>query len=231
MAERKWNWRTWFALPVFYLAVLTLLWCIFAFVLLPLYKNPGYLYSLLSPGGYDVWVEFVQQDMDYVLLSSSNIFALLSLGFAFAVLIVTRWRVKKRGEWTALFLVLFCVWIGFGMSIPQGRWSRARAGCRSHLKQMYLELMQYAADWDGSLPPDLRTLKNVYVNDSAVFRCPARTLPNREFSDYLYFGAGRKLDETPFLLLRDRDENHPGNLCHSLDSDGTIKESSSDRGI
>lgn len=98
-----------------------------------------------------------------------------------------------------------------------------RIACSSNLKAIYLTLEQYAEDNGDFFPPDLRTLqKQGYLADQRVFRCPRRTRPNSEFSDYLYLGKGRRLSEPPFLLLRDRKENHLDGYRNAIFSNGNL---------
>lgn len=104
-----------------------------------------------------------------------------------------------------------------------GRETARRISCASNLKSIALVLQQYTIDYDDCFPPDLKTLAtHDYLTDEYAYRCPSlrRELP--DFSDYLYYGKGRKITEPPFLLLEDRDRNHPGNYHNRMFSDGTL---------
>ncbi len=104
-----------------------------------------------------------------------------------------------------------------------GRESGKRLSCSGNLKQIYTSLITYAQDFDGCLPPDLQTLHDSeYLTDLSVYRCPSQPIPAKEFSDYLYFGNGRKLTDRPFLLLRDRHRNHPGMYINCMMSGAGI---------
>lgn len=119
-------------------------------------------------------------------------------------------------------LGLFSLWTLLGVfATPRER--AKRISCTSNLKQMHLVLGQYLQDYDGFFPPDLKTLETYnYLTDWGVYHCPSRRKANPDFSDYLYYGKDRKLSDLPFLLLEDRDRNHPGNFHNRMLSDGTL---------
>lgn len=80
----------------------------------------------------------------------------------------------------------------------------------------------YADDYSGFLPPDLETLKNGYLTDDRTYYCPTQ-LKNEKPGriDYEYYGRGHKITYPPFLLLADRDGNHPFLYRNMMLSDGT----------
>ena len=85
-------------------------------------------------------------------------------------------------------------------------------------------MKQYAADNGGFLPPDLETLEaKKYLPYEDLIRCPSRRKADEAFSDYLYFGKDRKLNEPAFLLLCDRPGNHPGTFRANISSDGQFR--------
>lgn len=203
---------------------LALLWCLLAFVFAPLLEHPETLYPLLPTPIYDVLEEFAVMHLEGAGTRVGFFFLLVSLGLALAT---PFWG---RGHWwgktgkTLLYLFLALLWL-FASLPPLGR-ARERAkriSCTSNLKQIYMALGQYEEDNEGFLPPELKTLQESgYLTDLEIYHCPSRLRPNAEFSDYLYFGKDRKLKAPPFLLVRDRDKNHPGVYWNNLFSDGQI---------
>jgi len=97
-----------------------------------------------------------------------------------------------------------------------------RISCSSNLKQIYLALHQYAADYAGYYPPanggvGLETLrKNDYLTDYAVFTCPSiKTVrgkndqPLTEVNvDYVYVGGLNTKSNPNLPLLYDKANNH-----------------------
>ena len=158
------------------------------------------------------------------LVFVSFIFLLLSLGLALGSLLSRKVRGRKKAGKTMLYLFLAFLWLSLGIFLI-GRADECvgRIACASNLRSIYLSLEQYAEDSEGFFPPELKTLyESGYLMDGNVYRCLSRTLPNAEFSDYLYFGKGRKLKDPSFLLMRDRDGNHPGVYWNNLFSDGRV---------
>ncbi|OQA76640.1 MAG: hypothetical protein BWY31_04628 [Lentisphaerae bacterium ADurb.Bin242] len=163
-------------------------------------------------------------DREGFLVFAGFIFLLLSLGFALVSLLSRKVRGRKKAGKTLLYLFLAFLWLSLEVFLI-GRANECveRIACGSNLKSIYLSMEQYAADYDGFFPPELKTLHDSgYLSDDRVYRCTSRTRPNAEFSDYLYFGRGRKLKEPPFLLMRDRDGNHPGVYRNNLYSNGQV---------
>jgi len=158
------------------------------------------------------------------LVFASFIFLLLSLGLALVALFSRKVRGRKKAGKTLLYLFLAFLWLSLEIFlIRRADECVGRIACTSNLRSIYLSLEQYAEDSEGFFPPELKTLyESGYLTDGNVYRCLSRTSPNAEFSDYLYFGKDRKLKAPPFLLVRDRDKNHPGLYWNNLFSDGRV---------
>lgn len=206
--------------PWFYIIVAELL----LFILFPLVDNPDWLYSFLPEAWYDVWEEFAVIHMERYLTLCILLLICLSGALGF-VSLFSCLHTRKRDNIIALMLYLFLTFTACGILLPtlgRAREKAKRIACTSNLKQIYLALDQYALDYQSYLPPDLKTLSSTgYLTCESIYRCMSRKRPNKEFSDYLYYGDGRKLDEKPtFILLRDRDKNHPGKYWNLLMSDG-----------
>ncbi len=167
--------------------------------------------------------EVLNREVLFVFVSF--IFLLLSLGLALVSLLSRKVRGRRKAVKTLLYLFIALLWLSLGIFlIRRADECVGRIACASNLRSIYLSLEQYSADYDGFFPPELKTLyESGYLMDGRVYCCPSRTSPNAEFSDYLYFGKGRKLKEPPFLLMRDRDGNHPGVYWNNLFSDGRVR--------
>ncbi len=193
------------------------------FILFPLAYSPDSLYTFLPESWYDVWENFAVIHMGRYL-SISALFLFLFTGFW---TFCTAFSSQVKG-WEKTGLVMFYIFLTFiAWAILAPTLGRAREGvrqisCFSNLRSIRLALQQYALDYGSHLPPDLKTLSSTdYLSDKGVYCCPSQDNSNSEFSDYLYYGAGHKLDENPpFLLLRDRDKNHPGKYWNLLMSNG-----------
>jgi hypothetical protein len=208
--------------PWFYILCVELL---LIFVLLPLNDNPQWLYSLLPAAWYDEWEEFAAVSMERCL-SISALFLFFLAGILSVYQLLYR-IIEKKGKAGMIILYLFLALFALPAVLPKigcAREKAKRISCRSNLKQIYLALEQYALDYNSFLPPNLKTLSDAdYLNDRGIYHCPSRKRPNEEFSDYLYYGAGRKLKKAnPFILVTDRDKNHPGKYYNSIMSDGQL---------
>jgi len=130
---------------------------------------------------------------------------------------------KQRLAWCAGYLLFAVLMLGF--FLPQlGAASEKprRIACYSNLKQIHIALKMYADDYSGWLPPDLVTLKDGYLTDDRTYYCPTQ-LKNEKSGriDYEYYGRGHKITDPPFLLLADREGNHPFHYRNMMLSDGT----------
>lgn len=206
------------------LSYLTLLGFVQFFLLWPLQNNPAWLYPLLPESLYDKWEEFATLRMEHVLDYLTMALQVVCLAFGLYTLCFSRLRLlRKIGIGLAYLLLAFLLFLSIPADHPRER--ARRLSCTSNLKQIFLALTQYTGDYEGFLPPNLSLLASEgYLPDRQCYRCPSRTRPNQEFSDYLYFGAGRKLEDAPFLLLQDRNKNHLGIYWNNLYSDGQCRE-------
>ncbi|OQA76639.1 MAG: hypothetical protein BWY31_04627 [Lentisphaerae bacterium ADurb.Bin242] len=210
---------------------LALFWCLLAFVFAPLLEHPEMLYSLLPTSVYDAWEEFAVLHLEGWIVIAGLFFLVFSLELTLVSLFSRKVRGWKKAGKTLLYFFFAFLWLLFAIPMTGRARERAkRISCTSNLKQIHMGLEQYAGDYEGFLPPDLKTLQESgYLTDFEVFRCPSRLRPNAEFSDYLYFGKGRKLKAPPFLLVRDRDKNHPGLYWNNLFSNGQIQHEPEER--
>ncbi len=158
------------------------------------------------------------------------LYSLFTFLISLACCIITPFLRKTdvREKVASLFIYLLLALFSLGFLMPSfgaAREPARRISCGSNLKQIRICLEQYAEDFDGFLPPDLPTLsESAYLSDAAIYRCPSRQEPNTDFSDYLYYGANRRIDEKPpFPLLKDRARNHPGKYGNLMLSNGNLQ--------
>ena len=113
-----------------------------------------------------------------------------------------------------------------------------RISCSSNLKQLYLSLQQYAADYAGYYPPangaaGLEALrKNDYLTDYGVYRCPSVTMESKDFKrheslteenvDYVYIGGLNTKSDRKLPLIYDKANNH-GYYGNVLFADGIVE--------
>ena len=208
--------------PWFYIVLVELL---VIFVLYPLCNNPQRLYPFLAESWYDLWEEFAVMHSEGWLAICSLFLFLLAGSLTFIMPFRQKHKVLKKIMIGVLYAFLALVSLGMIASkFGSAREGSKRISCSSNLIQIGLALGQYALDNESNLPPDLKTLADTdYLTDKGIHRCPSRWRQNTEFSDYLYYGVGRKIEEKPpFILLRDRDKNHPGKYWNILMSNGNI---------
>jgi len=220
--KKKPLWRKILLCPATWLAFF---WCLLAFVFIPLLEHPEMLYLRLSASVYDAWEEFAVLHLEGWILITGLFFFLFSLALALVTPFSGEVRGWKKAGRTLLYLFFVFLWLLFAIPLTGRARERAkRISCTSNLKQIYMGLEQYAGEYEGFLPPDLKTLQESgYLTDLEVYRCPSRLRPNAEFSDYLYFGKDRKLKGPPFLLVRDRNKNHPGGYWNNLFSNRQVQ--------
>jgi len=199
-------WRKILLSPAFWLASF---WC------LPAFEE---FVPLLPTSGEEVL------NREAFLVFVSLVFLLLSLGLALVSLLSRKVRGREKAVKTLLYLFTAFLWLSLGIFlIRRADECVGRIACASNLRSIYLSLEQYTEDYEGFFPPELKTLyESGYLTDGNIYRCLSRTLPNAEFSDYLYFGKDRKRKAPPFLLMRDRDGNHPGIYWNNLYSNGQV---------
>lgn len=193
-------------------------------VLYPLYGRPEILHPLLPETLFYAWVEFTVTDMSAMLGYWGLLWAILSL----LLLIVTLFQRRKWSEKWAL--ALFCVLLMFAwlfLAIPPcaNRERSKRINCVSNLKQIGLALQEYADNHNGFYPPDLQTLEtDGILSDRNIFRCIVHRPDYTAFSDYCYFGDGRKADDAQFVIVQDMAGNHLAGHKNKLYSNGMVQE-------
>ena len=131
---------------------------------------------------------------------------------------------KQRLAWCAGYLFFALLMLGFALpQLGRARETSCRISCYTNLKQIYIALKMYADDYSGWLPPDLETLKTqCYLTDDRTCYCPTQQKNEKPGRiDYEYYGRGHKITDPPFLLLADRDGNHPFHYRNMMLSDGT----------
>ena len=96
-----------------------------------------------------------------------------------------------------------------------------RAACTANMKQLGYVLTMYAHDNNDFYPDNLETISNYRESGHGFFSCPA-VKKKEGFSDYIYFGKGKKVTDPPFVLLEDKTENHRGNFKNRLMSDYVV---------
>ena len=86
------------------------------------------------------------------------------------------------------------------------------------MKLIAMMLYNYANDNRDHYPDKLEMLVPEYLSEKD-FHCPAAKV-HHGFSDYNYYGKGRKSTDPVFLILEDKMENHRGNYKNRTESDG-----------
>ncbi len=203
----------------------------YLFILWPLSEKPEILFPVLPEAWYDLWEEFAVMHLEYILSVGMLFLVAASIGIAiFGLFSKTERGFKKAGNLAGYLAIVFFTLLAGMPSLGRAREKARRISCQADMKQIVFALNQYADDWGGAYPPDLRTLSDTqYLTDKGIYRCPSRRRPNPEFSDYQYFGKGRKFGEKPFPILRDREKNHPGKYRNVLYSGGQVAAETGDR--
>ena len=97
-------------------------------------------------------------------------------------------------------------------SIPMGSGRPAedfaRSACRDCLRNFHIVCIEYAELYDGAFPAEL----------------PEKPAPAAKYTadHYIYHGAGKKVDDEPFVLIEDMDLNHIANYRYAIRSDGVL---------
>lgn len=94
-----------------------------------------------------------------------------------------------------------------------------RIHCQVNMKRIVIALKCYAEDNRDHFPDKLEMLFPDCISEKADFRCPSAK-EHHGFSDYNYYGKGRKSTDPVFLILEDKMENHRGNYKNRTESDG-----------
>ena len=96
-----------------------------------------------------------------------------------------------------------------------------RVACIANMKQLGYVLTMYAHDNNDFYPDNLEMISSYSGGDREIFYCPAAK-QKEGFSDYIYFGKGKKVTDPPFVLLEDKTENHRGNFKNRLMSNNVV---------
>ena len=136
---------------------------------------------------------------------------------------------------SCILLNLFCAYCS-PYEREQSKQAR-RISCATNIKQIYLALKQYAADYSGHFPPangavGLEYLRKCdYLTDYSVYICPTglteRGRNNQPLTeqtvDYVYIGGLTEKSDPNTLILYDKPGNNKffGNIGFI---DGTVKE-------
>ncbi len=208
--------------PWFWILLIDVLFFLFNIIALPLLEV---LEGILPEKTF-----FAMEEYYALHLQHGNVWqALLALFMFLAALSCGVWTLFARKKpilkkLAVAFIYLLLGLFSLGMLLPAlgaAREKAKRIHCMSNLKQIRLLLEQYGVDHSGFYPPDLETLKRTnYLWDEECLRCPSNRKRSRTFSDYLYFGAQKKMSDPPFSMLEDCERNHPGNYRNRLFSDG-----------
>ena len=185
-------------------------------------------FALFPDAVYSDWEEFyIMKWRDSAIRPLCSLFTfLISLACCIITPFLRKTDVREKVASMFIYLLLALFSLSFLMpSFGAAREPSRRISCGSNLRQIQICLRQYAEDFDGFLPPDLPALfESAYLSDAAIYRCPGRWESHTDFSDYLYYGANRRIDEKPpFILLKDRMKNHPGKYGNLMLSNGNLQ--------
>mgnify|MGYP004656342175 CR=1 FL=1 len=185
-------------------------------------------FALFPDAAYSDWEEFyITKWCDSAILPLYSLFTfLISLACCIITPFLRKTAVRAKAASMFIYLLLALFSLSFLMpSFGAAREPTRRISCGSNLRQIQICLRQYAEDFDGFLPPDLPALfESAYLSDAAIYRCPSRWESHTDFSDYLYYGADRRIDEKPpFILLKDHMKNHPGKYNNIMLSNGNLQ--------
>jgi len=236
------NWRLWAKRLLHYLP----LWGFGLGLLIPV-VYAGTEFCLAHAGKPKLLYDW--QEIDIGFIFGTVMLSSFALSFVWSILIHRFWRKEERQvRWTAsclffafpfivcLILTNFPIHLAF---LPKTKLKEKshRIWCWANLKQIYIDLTQYANDNNGYYPDDLeKFVESCGLHESS--RCPAaawkrwfeqgrkRDLEHGRgepfLSDYNYYGKGRKETDAPFVILEDKIDNHRGNYKNFLRSDGWI---------
>ena len=156
--------------------------------------------------------------------------AFASLGLCWVwVLLLYLFPAKKHIGPRWMWALIFFFFPVFGIMIlvvcPPVEKVRERARelhCLANAKQLSLGLLMYAADNNDHFPENLKQLYPNYISDENVFHCFA-SRDKTVFSDYDYYGKGKKSTDKVFVILREKIGNHRGGIQNQAMSDGYCK--------
>ncbi len=123
---------------------------------------------------------------------------------------------KKRGfTLIELLVVIAIIGILIGFLAPGAmkmREKARRSKCQNNLKQIYYAISSYRDDHNEQYPPSLDVLKDKYIDDMKVFKCPSSASPEPatpSAGDYDYHAGLSPAAKSTEPLAEDKDKNHP----------------------
>ena len=114
-----------------------------------------------------------------------------------------------------LLVVIAIIGILVGFLAPGAmklREKARRAKCQNNLKQIFYAISAYRDDHNERYPESLEDLKDTYIDDLAVFKCPssASAVPAAPSGgDYEYHTGLSPASRSIEPLAEDKDGNHP----------------------
>ena len=114
-----------------------------------------------------------------------------------------------------LLVVIAIIGILVGFLAPGAmklREKARRSKCQNNLKQIFYALSSYRDDHSERYPDSLDALKDTYIDDLAVFKCPSSASPTPAApagGDYEYHTGLSPASRSIEPLAEDKDGNHP----------------------
>lgn len=164
---------------------------------------------------------------DGVMLLLRCILVSLLLSLVWSFLAHWFWKDKDRKTRWTFSLAYFVFFLIVGAIVPNCAPDRYRLermrrfDCSTRLKIINHALWMYADDHDNQYPDDLEKLFPKYLSDRNDFRCPSAK-GDHGFTDYEYYGKGKKSAGPVFVILADKIENHRGDHRIRADSSGAV---------
>ena len=114
-----------------------------------------------------------------------------------------------------LLVVIAIIGILVGFLAPGAmklRENARRSKCQNNLKQIFYAISAYRDDHNEQYPPSLDALKDKYLDDMKVFKCPSSAGPEPaapSAGDYDYHAGLSPASKSTEALAEDKDKNHP----------------------
>jgi len=215
------NWRSWAKRLFHYLP----LWAFGLGILIPA-AYAGTEFCLAHAGKPKLLYDW--QEIDIGFIFGTVMFSSFALSFVWSILIHRFWRKEDRPtRWGMsvlyfVFPIIACTIISAVLPCSSEKRveKRQRIWCQGKMKLIAMMLYNYANDNRDHYPDKLEMLVPEYLSEKD-FHCPAAKV-HHGFSDYNYYGKGRKETDAPFVILEDKIDNHRGNYKNFLRSDGWI---------